>query len=230
MMFCLPRPSRRVRAYATLVAAALGPLACAEPSSSRSRPDAARAPQTAGAAAGATRASLVPVDSALPADQLLRRFRERLGPPPVALAGGAPSRDSLVRLVVGAVARRDTTALAAAEISAAEFAYFYYPGNPQARPPYELPPQIMWLTMKARSGRGLGRLLREYGGTPLQLKRYRCDRLQRVQDGTGGAERIWAGCTVTYRRLNGSTATQPFFAAILERSGQYKILSYANEL
>lgn len=172
----------------------------------------------------------LPVDSALPMSELLRRFRAPLGAAPAGLLGGAPTRDSLVRLVVRAVARRDTATLVRAALSMAEFAYFYYPDNPRALPPYELPPHIMWLTMGAQSDKGLSRLLRQYGGTRLRLGGYQCDPRPQIQDGAGGTERIWVRCAVTIRTGRRTAETRALFAAILEREGQFKILSYANDL
>lgn len=178
----------------------------------------------------ATRVTALPVDSALPIGEQLRRFRGRLGPAPGALVDGAPTRDSLVRLVVRALARRDTAALVRASVTAREFAYFYYPGNSLSRPPYELSPDIMWLTLRARSDRGLGRLLSRRGGAPVRLRGYSCAPRAEVQRESGSAVRIWTNCTVTVRRRDGAPESAPLFAAILERSGRFKVLSFANEL
>ncbi|HXO86405.1 MAG TPA: hypothetical protein VN803_12870, partial [Gemmatimonadales bacterium] len=82
---------------------------------------------TAGRAQAATR-----VDSAVSREAELARFRDGLTEP-AALAGGAASRDALVRAFVRALQARDTIALAGLLLTRAEFAYLYYPTNPEAR-------------------------------------------------------------------------------------------------
>ena len=74
------------------------------------------------------------MDSLLPPEEALRRFREGL-PVVAGLAGGAPSRDSLVRLFVGAVGRRDAALVNRLIVSRAEFAHLYYPSSPLREPP-----------------------------------------------------------------------------------------------
>src|ERR1700754_1736356 len=50
------------------------------------------------------------IDSILPVEEELRRFRDAIGGAPVtALSGGSPSRDALARRVVAAVTANDTT-------------------------------------------------------------------------------------------------------------------------
>jgi hypothetical protein len=95
-------------------------------------------------------AAPVHIDSAIPKDEELRRFRRGLIEP-AELTGGARSRDALVRSYVSALERGDTAALAALVITKAEFAYIYYPTNPQARPPYDLSPGLMWFMLQQRS-------------------------------------------------------------------------------
>lgn len=192
----------------SLSLAILALAACGSPRGERARP-----PATAGV-----------VDSAMPVESALARFRARVGARPDGLRDAAPSPDSLVRSVAGALARNDTTALIRAALSPAEFAYFYYPADPQARPPYELPPQIMWLQLSTRSDKGLGRLLGLLGGHRIDVLAHRCDAPE-----PHGPERVLAHCTVTYRVDGDSARTDRLFAAILERGGQYKILSFAND-
>ncbi len=166
------------------------------------------------------------VDSALAPATELRRFRKPLRGRPTRLGDATSSADSLIRAVAAAVERNDATALAHMALSMDEFAYLYYPTNPQSRPPYELSPQIMWLQMSSRSGKGLSRLLRAYGGKRLSVTHWTCDSLPQVE----GENRIWAHCRVTHSGPEQSTVTEPLFAAIIERGGRYKILSYSNAL
>ncbi|MGI8765619.1 MAG: hypothetical protein ACR2KM_03770, partial [Gemmatimonadaceae bacterium] len=163
------------------------------------------------------------VDSALSPATELRRFRESLKASPTRLSGAASSAESLINAVAAAVERNDADALARMALSTDEFAYLYYPTNPQSRPPYELSPQIMWLQMSSQSDQGLHRLLRAYGGKRLGVTRWTCDSVPHIE----GDNRILAHCRVTHSGPEQSTVTEPLFAAIIERGGRYKILSYS---
>ena len=93
------------------------------------------------------------VDSILPREEALRRFREGLAPVD-SLAGGAGSRDELVAAFVRAIAAADTAAIARMAVSRAEFAYLYYPTAVEGKPPYDLEPGLMWFTLYERSNEG----------------------------------------------------------------------------
>src|SRR5688572_26727647 len=67
------------------------------------------------------------VDSILPVEEELRRFREAVGGAGVTtLANGSPSRDALVRRLVQAVAKQDSADLRAMSVTAREFADLVY--------------------------------------------------------------------------------------------------------
>ncbi|MBA3498360.1 MAG: hypothetical protein H0T86_14765, partial [Gemmatimonadales bacterium] len=89
----------------------------------------ARAPKPSGTAAV--------IDSALPIEEALRRFREGRTEPK-ALRGGVSSRESLARGFVAALEARDTAALRRLVLSAEEFAWLYYPASALSKPPYQL--------------------------------------------------------------------------------------------
>ncbi len=72
------------------------------------------------------------MDSVVPRDVELARFRAGLEQPS-GLVDAAPTRDALVERYVRALERSDTAALAALAINRAEFAYLYYPTNPEAQ-------------------------------------------------------------------------------------------------
>lgn len=199
----------------SLVAALLALAAC--------RADAR--PASPAAAARAPRPGAV-IDSAMPIAEALRRFRADLLRAPSGFENGAASRDSLVGRWVRAVEANDTAALEPLAINRAEFAYLYYPTDPQARPPYELPPGLMWFQMQERSRQGAFRLLREFGGEPLGYAGYRCDPQPQIQ----GPNRIWKGCVVRLARTAADTAEVRLFGAILEHGGRFAFLSYANDL
>lgn len=170
-------------------------------------------------------AAPVHIDSAVPRDEELRRFRHGLIEP-AELAGGARSRDALVRSYVGALERGDTAALTALVITKAEFAYTYYPTNPQARPPYDLSPGLMWFLLQQDSRRGMVHAMEERGGRSFGYLGYRCDRAPSRE----GANRVWGPCVIRRRRAGGEIVSQRLFGLILERGGRYKFVSLANKL
>lgn len=188
-----------------------------------SRSDAAPA-DSADATAPAAVATL-PVDSLLPPAEALRRFRDGL-PVVTSFAGGAPSRDSLVRLFVGAVRRRDTALVNRLIVSRSEFAHLYYPTSPLAEPPYGLDPQMTWFQLRTQSEKGIGRLFDRFGGRPLRLAGHDCPAAPLTQ----GANRVWQGCTVRLRDADGPARSHRIFGAIVQRDGQYKFVGYGNDL
>ena len=164
------------------------------------------------------------VDSALPIKEALRRFRQGL-PRPEGLRGGEASRDALVRAFVGALERRDTAAMRRLVLDRAEFGWLYYPSSPMSKPPYELPPDILWLQLQGQSEKGASLLLSERAGQPLGYAGYGCavDRIE-------GQNRIHARCLLRRTIAPGDTIAEPLFGLIVERSGRFKFVSYANKL
>lgn len=165
------------------------------------------------------------IDSILPMTEYLIRFRRGLTEP-VALEGGAASREALAAQFLQDVARRDTASLRRLLITRAEFAWLLFPDHRYAAPPYELDPTIFWMQMTAESGKGLERVLMRYGGQPLELEHVGCaaDTLQIRQ----GSARIWGPCEVRYRTAD-STLTRRLFGSMIERDGRVKLMSYAND-
>jgi hypothetical protein len=164
------------------------------------------------------------IDSALPRDEEIRRFRLGLAEP-AALAHGAPSAEALVARFARAVEARDTAALRALRIDRAEFAYLYYPTNALARPPYDLAPGLMWFQLEGNSGRGLNHVLDERGGRPLAIVGHRCDQVERE-----GENRVYGGCVVHRLQAPGDTVQEQLFGAIVERGNTFKFVSYSNKL
>lgn len=164
------------------------------------------------------------VDSARPREQAIRAFQAESGPAPAGLRGApAPSADSLVARFASAVAQADTAALAGMVMDQGEFAHFFYAGSPQSLPPYELPPEIMWLQLSQQSERGFRRLMDRMGGRDVVAARgWACAREERQ-----GADRVWSGCTV---RVAGEAGPVGVFGGIWEHAGAYKFVSYANDL
>ncbi len=165
------------------------------------------------------------VDSALPREEALRRFREKL-PQVDSLAGGTKNRDALVAAYVHALAAADTAGLVRLAVSQAEFAWLYYPTTPMGKPPYDLEPGLMWFLHTERSDRGLSKALQLYGGRPMSLVGYDCG----AEASHEGENIVYGPCTVRWLGGNGDTLAVRLFNQILERGGRFKILSYGNRL
>lgn len=165
------------------------------------------------------------VDSALPPAEELRRFRGAIGgAPATALTGGSTSREALARRLVNAVAKRDTADLRAMALSAREFADLVYPSSRYSRPPYRQAPGFMWAQLMRTSVTGFGRLMRDRGGVRYEYNGVLC----RATPATEGANRVWTGCSLWLGRPGRDTVTEQWFDSIIERDGQFKIVSYAN--
>lgn len=159
------------------------------------------------------------VDSALPASELLRRFRVGLDSP--AALDGPPRRDELVRRFLEGVRRGDRAAVERLGVTKAEFAYLIFPGSKISKPPYNQPPDIEWLLLSSASDAGLARLLKRAG--QIEFRRYTCDQPPVVD----GRARYWPGCTV---RVVADGAERPLrlFGAIVEVGGRFKFRDFGN--
>jgi hypothetical protein len=165
------------------------------------------------------------VDTAVSRDEALREFREGLAPTD-SLTGGAPSRTALVRTFVRAVEQNDTVALERLALTRQEFAWTYYPTNPQAAPPYDLSPSLYWFLLEGRSRKGLAHLLTERGGQPLHYAGVRCDTTVSRE----GENTVTGPCAVLRLQERGDTVAERLFGLIIERRGQWKFVSYVNKL
>ena len=154
---------------------------------------------------------------------LLARFREGI-PAVTSLEGGEPSADRLVQRFILAVERGDTEALRRLSLSRGEYAWLYFPASAYASPPYELPPNVAWMLSEAASEKGLARVVSRLRGSSLNVRGYRCAREARE-----GSNRFWSQCVVEYDDQHEGPASRRLFGTIIERGGQYKFLSYAND-
>lgn len=155
----------------------------------------------------------------------LRRFRDSVGDRPTGLAESATSREALVRRFVRAVEAADTAALERMQLSAGEFAWFYYPDSKLSRPPYELEPQLMWMQIRAHGDRGRSRLLQKYGGKLLGYRALDCQSPERQGDV------LLHECRIRHTQAASERAVDKrLFGTILERQGRFKFVSYANQL
>jgi hypothetical protein len=166
------------------------------------------------------------IDSILPVEEELRRFRAALpGDSATALAGGSPSREALVRRFVRALAANDTADLQRMAVRGREFADLYYPESPYTRPPYRQSPALAWSLIQNPSTSGLTRLVRRLGGQPITYVSHRCD----PKVAREGRNVRYSGCLIRLVDERGDTVTKRYFGSILEREGQFKFLSYTNQ-
>ena len=177
-----------------------------------------------GEASGSRPPAVGVIDSALPLEEALRRFREGRTEP-AGLRGGKPDREALVRAFVAALERRDTAELRALAMDAEEFAWLYYPSSPMSRPPYQLAPDLMWLQLQGQSEKGASLLLSERAGGSLGYFAHQCASERREGD-----NRLLGHCRVRRVTAERDTVEEPLFGLIVERAGVYKFVSYANKL
>ena len=173
------------------------------------------------------------VDSILPVEEQLRRFRLALlesraseggdVEEPRALAGGTRSRETLVRRFITALATRDSSAFNEMALTPREFAYLVYPESPYTHAPYRQSPALVWNQIRNASSTGLARLLGRIAGTRLGYVNHSCTRTERQ-----GSNTIWADCTVRLVDRNLDTTHQRLFGSIIERNGKFKFVSYSN--
>lgn len=164
------------------------------------------------------------VDSAIPRDEALRRFRDGLEP--VDSLGGRSTRDSLADAFVRAVAASDTAGLNELVLSRREFGWLFYPHSPQGLPPYDVSPQLMWDLLVRQSDRGLVDVFTRLGGKQLRLVGYDCG----AEPAQEGPNRVWGPCTMTLVVPPADTVTNRLTGPMLERHGRFKFVSYTNEL
>lgn len=166
------------------------------------------------------------VDSTLPIDTLLRRFRATLPDTPAVLTGGARSPEALVRALLSALEANDTTTLRSLVLSPSEFAWLYYPHAKWTKPPYEMGPELVWFQIGANSEKGLVRLVRRYGARPLRLDALDCPDAPVVE----GPNIVTEGCRVRLAVSDSVPRELRLFGSLLARDGRYKFVSYANDL
>lgn len=165
------------------------------------------------------------MDSILPIEEELRRFRDELGPTPNRLSGGAASRDALVGRFVEALAASDTAAFADMLMTRDEFGWLYYPHTRYTSRPYEMAPALLWFQIENGTSRGIGRLLDRLGGTSLVVPDYRCAPEPLLEE----RNRTWEDCVLRIDPPEGEPSEMRLFGSILERDGVFKFISYTND-
>jgi len=182
--------------------------------------------RAASPSAEATRPPGYVVDSALPIDTLLARFRATVTDTPTTLAGGEASAERLTREFLRAVSSNDTASIRRLVLNRAEFAWLYYPHTRFTRPPYELGPDLLWIQQNEASEKGIVRTLRRYGGVTLRFESLACP----DSAVTEGPNRITVGCRVTFAAADSAARNLQLFGSLIERDGRWKFITYANEL
>lgn len=178
----------------------------------------------------AAQSSAVPLvavrgDSMLPMDTMIARFQARL-PEVAGLTADAPgSIEELIGRFGAAVSGGRVEDLRALTMSAAEFAYVYFPTSAYSRAPYAQPPEVNWLLLEQNSLKGQNRLMRAFGGRPLRVEGYRCTAEPRVE----GENRIHEECLVRVAAA-GDAAEIRLFGSLIERDGRFKLMSLTNRL
>jgi hypothetical protein len=164
------------------------------------------------------------VDSLLPIEEEIRRFRVATPDSIGRLEGGARSREALVKAYVAAIERTDSLALNRLLVSQAEYAWLVYPESELTRPPYRQKPALAWFMMQNATDQGIIRVLNRHGGKPLGYVGFGCEPEPALQ----GANRTWRQCRMRFTE-NGAEVERKLFGGILERDGTYKFLTYATD-
>lgn len=164
------------------------------------------------------------VDTIVPVEEALRRFRSDLSPV-TGLVGGEATKEALVRRFVHAIETRDTASFRQMVLSRSEFAYLYYPFTRHTRKPYTQDPALVWFLIQMNSEKGITRALRYYGGKSLGYVKTKCEKSPRRE----GLNRLWTECLVHRVAARGDTLAEHMFGGILELDGHHKFIGYANK-
>ncbi len=165
------------------------------------------------------------VDSLVPMDSLLARFR-KAATPATEVTGGAGSIDDLAERFMTAVAERDSSSLGSLRVTTGEFAWLLAGDHIYTHPPYDLDPSLLWMQISAGSDKGQRRLLDRLGGKPLKIISTDCR--QDTLQFRGTAVKAWSDCQL--RWSDGSQESSGrLFGSVIERNGRYKLLGYGND-
>jgi hypothetical protein len=177
------------------------------------------------AAASTVRENAGVVDSIRPIGEEIRRFEATVDHEPTELTGGAASREALVAGFISALERGDTVALARPLLGRAEFIHLYFPHTVYTAPPYEMNPSFIWFQMMNVSSRGISRAYHRYAGRSLAYRGHTCAPAPHAE----GPNLLWDRCTVSIAP-DGAEMDLRLFGLILERDGQFKFVTYGNDL
>lgn len=164
-------------------------------------------------------------DSLVPRDAAIAQFRSGSDSLDT-LTAGAGSRDELMRRFGLALAARDTATIRHLLLSRREFGWLFYPYSAQSRPPYELPPELLWDQLSRQSSAGMTYLFRHIGGPGFQYYGYECAPTPAVE----AQNQIWGPCTITFRTPAGDSGSARLTGPVLERGGRFAFISFTNDL
>lgn len=211
---------RRIEAGLVLVMAVTAATGCQRLDSSE------LAAQSAPATVAAATESQAAAEPVLTIEEEVALFRQEVGESADALAGGAQSREALVRRFIAALEAGDGPALGPMLLGPAEFIDLYYPHTRFTARPYEMSPQLVWFQLENYGSRGVFRALNRYGGHPLRYRGHRCETTTEE-----GPNTVYGGCVVDIANPEtGQPETVSLFGQILERDGHFKFISYGNRL
>jgi hypothetical protein len=135
-------------------------------------------------------------------------------------AGGAPSLEALARELLRAAAAGDRARLSGLCVDRAEFSRILWPEFPQSRPITGASADDGWYFLERRNTGGVGRLLADREGQPLELVRVEKGAIDRYRN-----FRLHRGLTIVARRADGGLVRIDDLRTVAERKGAFKIYS-----
>ncbi len=166
------------------------------------------------------------IDSILPADEEIRRFRNSVGGAEVTeFSNSTRSREALVARFRRALESGDTAAFQSMVVTPREFIDLVYPESRYTIPPYRQSPALVWQQIQSGSTAGLSRLLARMGGVRTRGERHACEKTPEKF----GKTIIYSQCTVAAIQPDGTVRQIQLFGPIIERDGRFKFVSYANQ-
>lgn len=139
------------------------------------------------------------------------------------LPNSADSPEALARAVLDAVARRDEAALRRLALDEQEFRAHVWPELPVSRPERNLPFSYVWTDLRTKSDAGLQGVLLTHGGRTYELEKI----------GFAGSTTqyqtfvVHRESTLEVRDGEGRHETLQLFGSVIEKSGRFKVFSFA---
>lgn len=150
-------------------------------------------------------------DASTPHDHATRRFHPTF-----------TSQDELLHAFADALHRRDATALRALLVSEREFNDWLWPEFPMSDPAMNVPEGFAWNNLAVKSDKGLRALLRQHGGTRLQVRGVR---FTEAEDRYAGFT-LLGGTRIDATNADGREWEISRAGSIVVLNGTFKFLSY----